>query len=221
MSENNEPLSNENETVNEPTESTGDDNKPDISVLVKQQVEENLKPIKEKLDSAYSARDEALKKLAEIEQQQKEAEKQRLKEQGKLQELAEMQLAEERAKREALEKRNVELTRDVTVKSQLANINFRNQKSREMAYGDIVKELIQDENGNWTHRSGASIEDYIQSYAENEDNKFLFQPKVSSGTGGNAPSSNQGTSGTPKSLFEMSQEEVLKLAAEGKLPRKT
>lgn len=221
MSENNEPDvkeagSNDNKENSRETPET-----PDISELVQKQVEENLKPIKEKLDSAYSARDEALRKLAEREQADREAEKKRLKEEGKLQELHELQLSEERAKREAAEKRNVELSRDVSVKGQLANLNFRNQKSREMAYTDIVKELVQDENGNWAHRSGMSIEDFIQKYAEHDDNKFLFQPKISSGTGGNAPSTTKGSSGTPKSLFEMSQEEVLKMAAEGKLRRPT
>jgi hypothetical protein len=47
----------------------------------------------------------------------------------------------------------------------------------------------------------------------------LFKPKVSSGGGSSAPSSSN-NGGTAKSLFEMSQEDVLKLAEQGKLPRR-
>jgi len=43
----------------------------------------------------------------------------------------------------------------------------------------------------------------------------LFKAKTSSGSGSSESSTS--TSSTPKSLFEMSQEEVLKLAQEGKL----
>jgi hypothetical protein len=189
-----------------------------IEKLVKERLDEQLKPIKEKLDNAYTARDEALKKAAEFEQKEKEAHKKQLEEEGKYKELYELQLAEERARREALEKRNVELTRDIRVKDALKDYDFRNSIATEMAYKEIVPQLMQDENGTWKHRSGVAIEDYIKSFASDENNSFLFKAKISSGAGttSSKPSNTASTEG--KSLFELSQEEVIKMAMEGKLP---
>jgi hypothetical protein len=218
MADNVEPIVNSEVSVDPPAEATPATLPPEMEELFSKKIEENLKPIKDKLDSAYSARDEALRKVAEYEQKEKEAEKARLKEQGKLEELYEMQLAEERAKRDALEKRNVELTRDSVVRTVLASMDFRNERSREMAYRDIVQELVQNEQGDWVHRSGLKIQDYIRGFAEQDENSFLFKPKVSSGAGGSSPSTT--TAPSEKSLFALSQEEVLKLAAEGRLPRR-
>jgi hypothetical protein len=191
---------------------------PVLEELLSKKVQESLQPIKEKLDNAFKMRDEALAKVAEFEKKEREAEKARLKEAGKLTELFEMQLAEERAAREAAEKQNVQLTRDISVKSILATLDFRNEKSREMAYKEIVEQLVRNEQGEWVHRSGINVRDYVKAYAEQEDNSFLFRPKVSSGSGGSSPSTSSSTSSKQKSLFEMSQEEVLQLAMEGKLP---
>jgi membrane protein involved in colicin uptake len=192
-----------------------------LEELLAKKVEENLKPIKEKLDSAFKARDEALRKAAELEQEKKDAEKARLREQGKLQELAERELAEERAKRETLEKRNVELTRDINVRNALAALPFRNDRASDIAYRDIVSELVQNDNGDWVHKSGVSIRDYAMAYADQSDNSFLFKQKVSSGSGGTGPAKNADSSSGKKSLFNMSQDEVIKLAMENKLPSQT
>ena len=187
-----------------------------VEKLVKEKVQESLKPIKGKLDNAYKERDEALKRLAELEQKAKEEQMKRLEEEGKYKEALELRLAEEKAKREALEKRNTELARDVRVRSALSNLGFRNERAVEIAYRDVVNNLVQDENGNWKHTSGVSIEDYIQAFAKDEDNSFLFKAKVNTG-GGTSTSVASSSTTAKKSLFEYSQEEIIKMAQEGKL----
>lgn len=213
---NNSPDEGEN-TGEEPVKKTPPEN-PDIDKLVEERAAEKLKDVKSKLDKAYNARDEALKKLAEIEQRDKEAEMKRLQEEGKFKEAYEMQAAEMKAKLEAIEKRNVELTRDLDVKNVLNGYTFRNEKAIDMAFREITDQLIRAEDGSWIHRSGLSIKDAVKAFADNEDNSFLFKQKQSSGAGGASPKPGS-TSDTAKSVFAMSQAEVLKLAAEGKLRR--
>jgi hypothetical protein len=168
------------------------------------------------MDRMAKERDEALKKAAEIEQQQKQEQIQRLEEEGKLQEALEMKLAEANAKLKVYEEENTKLNRDNVVNSQLGGLDFRNERSRQMAYRDIVEQLVQNENGTWVHKSGTTIQDFILAYSKNEDNSFLFRVKANSGAGTTT------SSGTPnvteqKSLAQMTQEEVLAMAAKGQL----
>lgn len=209
-----------NDQNNDQTQNTQNQTPPqgttvDIEKIVQERLDAALKDIKGNLDKAYGARDEALKRIAEFEQKEKEAELKRLQEEGKHKEAYELQLAEEKAKREALEKRNVELTRDIEVRNALASQPFRNDNAAEMAYREIVGQLVRNDQGVWVHRSGVGIKDYIKAFAENAENEFLFKPKTSSGSGssGGKPTDTSGT----KSLFDMSQDEVIKLAREGKL----
>ena len=187
-----------------------------VEKLVNERLEENLKPIKEKLDKAFEQRDKALEKVKEFEAQKREEELKQLEEQGKHKEAFELRLAEERAEKETLKKKNVELTRDVNVRNVLATLDLRNDRAMEMAYQDIVGQLIQNEQGTWVHRSGISVKDFIKTFAEEESNSFLFKPKVSSGAGGGPAGKPTITSGK-KSLFDMTQAEVMQLAGEGKL----
>lgn len=189
---------------------------PDIAKLVADQVAEQLKDIKSKLDNAYTQRDEALRKIAEFEEKEKQANIEKLKEEGKLKEAFDLQLAEERAKREAAEKRNTELTRDNAVRAALGGLDFRNEAASNMAYQQIIGQFIQNEQGVWVHKSGISIQDFVNNFATDENNGFLFKAKVNSGAG-TPPATNDNSGGGKKSLFEMSQAEVLKMAQEGKL----
>lgn len=195
----------------------GNSSNVNIDKLVQEKVNEALKDIKGKLDKAYGARDEALRKIAEYEQKEREAELKRLQEEGKHKEAFEMQLAEERSRREALEKRNVELTRDIEVRNVLAALPFRNSAALEMAYKEIVGTLVKTEQGAWVHNSGTSIKDYVKSFHDSEDNSFLFKPKASSGSGSSGTPSNPPAGSDKASLFSLSQEEVIKRAREGKL----
>lgn len=194
------------------------DDKDMIERLVKERVESSLKDIKGKLDNAFKARDEALRKAAELEQQEKERQTKMLEEQGKYKELYEQHLAEKAAEIAALEKRNLELSRDSTVRDALKALPFRNANASDMAYKTIVDQLIRNDKGEWVHRTGISVEDFVESYQKDENNSFLFKAKINSGGG-----SEESTTGTPstskvKSLFEIPQDQVIKMAMEGKLP---
>lgn len=191
-----------------------------VQKLVDEKVKEAVRDIKSKLDGAYSARDEAMRKLAEIENFRKQEEVKRLQEEGKHKEALEMQLAEERAQRAAYEKRVVELTRDMELRNALSTYSFRNDNAFNMAYREVVDQLVQDDKGIWKHRSGVPLKDFVRQFAEAEENAFLIKPKVSSGAGSSSTSKASTASGNleGKSVFSMSQEEVLKLAREGKLP---
>jgi hypothetical protein len=227
MSDNQNTNVDNNDNQNQNTDDNQNNNKPNVDVkpgdtpvdvakVVQEKLDEALKEIKGKLDKAYGARDEALKKVAEFEQAKKEAELQRLKEEGKHKEAYDLQLAEEKSKREAAEKRNVELTRDIDVRNALASQPFRNDNALEMAYREIVGQLVQNEQGVWVHKTGVDIRDYVKAFAENDSNSFLFKVKASSGSGSSGVNTSNNSS-EKKSLFNMSQEEVLKMAREGKL----
>lgn len=188
-----------------------------INDLVQARVDESLKEIKENLNKAYSQRDDFQKKLAEKELAEKEAIKKKLEEEGKHKELYELQIAEERSKREALEKRNTELSRDVELRQALSGKNFKNDRTTNIAFKEIVDELVKGDNGVWSHKSGLAIPAYVDKFCSDEGNAFLFTVKANSGSGTSSANGETGTNTKPKSLFAMSQAEVLKLAEEGKL----
>ena len=191
-----------------------------IEKLVQERLDNQLQPIKKNLDKAYALRDEALKKAEHLEAEKKEAELKRLEEEGNFKEAYERRLKEMSTKNETLAEQNIRLTRDIDVRQALNVLDFRNDRSYEMARKEITEQLVKNENGTWVHRSGITIQDFVKSFAEDDGNSFLFKAKVSSGSGGSGPSvSNKVSSNEKKSLFEMSQEEVIKMAEEGRLPR--
>ena len=199
------------ETPETPTENTKD-----TSNDIEQIVEERLAKMKANMDRMAKERDEALRAKAEVEKAKKEAEIARMKEEGKMQEALEMELAEAKAKLDLYEKDITSLRRDGVVNDALAGLEFRNEKSREMARREIVDNLVQNEEGQWVHTSGTSIKDYIDSYSKSEDNSFLFKVKSNSGAGTSAPSGAPNTD-AKKSIGEMTTQEVLALAAKGGL----
>jgi rRNA maturation endonuclease Nob1 len=210
-------IDNPNDTGTKGTSSTSNSSADPVEKLVESRVQEALKDIKTKLDKAYSVRDEALKKAAELEQVRKQEEIRRLQEAGKDKEALELQLAEEKAQRMAHEKRVVELTRDMELRNALGTYSFRNENAFSMAYREIVDQLTQDDKGLWKHKSGVSLKDYVRQFAEDAENAFLLKQKVSSGTGSSTVKTTESSGNGGKSIFSMSQDEVLKLAREGKL----
>ena len=192
----------------------------DVSVqkLVEAQVAEALKDIKDKLNKAYEARDTAIKEKAELERREKEANLKRMEEEGKHKEVLELRLAESNAALEVANKRITELTRDVEVREALGGLPFRNEKAAKVAYKEVVDALVQDDKGVWRHKSGVSIRDYVEAFSKDEDQAFLFKTKTSSGAGTSTTTTTTETK--PGSLFAMKQEDVLKMAAEGKLPKR-
>lgn len=188
---------------------------------VEQAVKEALADLKGKLDGSYAARDEALKKVAEFEAKQREEELKRLEEAGKHKEAYELREATMKAELDILKKRNVELSRDQVLRAELAQLDFRSKRTQDIAFGEIIPQLIQDADGKWVHKSGKGIGDFLADYAADEELAFLFKPKASSGTGTSSSGFTTGTGGGDKtSVFKMSQAEVLKRAAAGKLPQR-
>jgi len=185
-----------------------------IAKIVQEKVDASLTDIKGKLDNAFAARDEALRKVAEFEAKEKEANIKRLEDEGKHKEAYELKLAEERAAKEVLMKRVTELSRDVSVRDALKGYSFRNDNASEMAYREIVAQLVQNEQGSWVHRSGVSIKEFAEAFSKGDEHSFLFKPKASSGAGTTTATST--APGEVKSLFQLPQSEVLKMAAEGK-----
>ena len=191
-------------------------NDPTVKEFISAQVTEALKPIKGSLDKAYEARDQALQKAKQLEDEKRAAELKKLEEEGKHKEAYELKLAEERAEKELLKKRNVELTRDLEVRNVLNAMPFRNDNALEMAYREIVGQLVENDKGVWVHSSGVSIRDFAKQFQSNDANEFLFKPKTSSGTGTtHARTANQEK--TIKSINDLPQDEVLRLIREGKL----
>ena len=189
-----------------------------IAKLVQEGIDKALAPIKENLNSAYSARDEALKQVAEFEQQKKDAEIQRLKDEGQHKEAFEKEMAEAKAREAALEKRNTELTRDVELRSALSATKFRSENAAEMAFKEIAAQLVKGEDGNWVHKSGVAIKDFTNTFTADEANAFLLEQKPNTGTGSQQTKTTPVNVNEGKSLFSLPQSEVLKMAEEGKLP---
>ena len=191
-----------------------------VKKLIEDGIAESLKPIKEKLDGAFAQRDAALAKVAEFERKAREDELKRLQDEGKHKEAYDLQLAEERAKREALEKENVNLTRNLNVRNVLSGLPFRSENALEMAYEKITKDLIRNDKGVWVHKSGVSMKDFITAFHADEANEFLFKTKASSGSGSSTTRTAPTGEKKVESLFAIPQAEVLKLAEEGKLPQR-
>ena len=191
-----------------------------VSKLVSDKLDSTLKPIKEKLDSAFKQRDDALARLAILEQKEKEANLKQMEAEGKWKEAADLRLAEEKAKNAALEKQNTELSRDVAVRDALKSYTFRNDKAADMAFREITSNLVQNDQRQWVHRSGVSIRDFCDAFSKDEEQSFLFKAKPNSGAGttgsGAGNTGNAGDTNKNASLFKKSQAEVLKMAAEGK-----
>lgn len=212
------------ETVNEAEAEAVDTQKEDKSVETKEApkddlesiVEERLAKMKANMDRMAKERDEALKAKEEVERAKKDAEITRMKEEGKMQEALEMELAEAKAKLDLYQKDITSLRRDGVVNDALSGLDFRNEKSREMARREIVDNLTQNENGEWVHTSGNSIKDFVESYSKSEDNSFLFKVKTNSGAGTSTPAGAPSTD-VNKSVGEMSTQEILAKAAKGQL----
>ena len=187
---------------------------------VEDELGQRLAKMKSNMDRMSKERDDALKKAAELEKKEKDAQIKSLEEEGKYKEASELKIKDLEAKLKVYEEENVKLNRDGAVHGLLTSLDFRNEKSRQMAFHDIVAQLVQNESKQWVHQSGTfdSLKDFVENYSKNEDNSFLFKPKLNSGAG--TVQANSPTKPIPssnKTLSEMTQDEVLQMAASGKL----
>lgn len=196
-----------------------------IKAKVAEQVAEQLKDIKSKLDGSFAARDAALKKAEALEKKERDAQLKVLEEAGKHKEVFDLKLVEEQAKYADLESKynslvetNLDLTRNSSLREQLRSIEFKNDKASDMAFNSIITEIIKDDKGNWVHRTGMSIKDYVTAFAKDDANSFLLKPKTS--TGGGSQQTGTKTSGSSTTLIGKTSAELLALASEGKLSKK-
>jgi len=212
----------ENENTNMDLDNTEDNavatpTQEELSKMVESRVAEELSSIKEKLNSAYASRDEAVKKAVAYEEEKKTLQISQLEEEGKHKEAADIKLAELSARLSERDKQITELTRDSVVREALRGLDFRNDTAADFAYRDVVSQLTQNENGQWVHRTGASIKDFISNFRKDEDKEFLFRPQQSSGVGQQANQTPTGGFDSNKPLSEMSVEELMAAAAAGHL----
>jgi vacuolar-type H+-ATPase subunit I/STV1 len=198
-------------------EETADETKqPDIKQLVDQEVSKAISNIKSNLDNAYKERDEALSQIEKIKVEKRQAEISSLEQQGKHSEAMQMKLNEMNAKLEAYEQKNIELSRDNAVRTQLNSLNFKSEKAANMAYSDIVKSLKKDALGNWVNENGASIDETVSNYAKDDNNEFLFSVKANMGSGITPAKPSTGT--TPvSSIKDMTTDEMLNAVSKGQI----
>jgi len=210
-------MSNENEFNNEANveQQAPAMDSAELAKIVQAQVDEQLSGIKEKLNSAYSQRDEAVSKAVAFEEEKKAATIGRLEQEGKHKEASDLKMAEMSAKLEARDKQITHLTRDSAVRDALKGLDFRNDTAADFAYRDVVDQLTQNAEGMWVHRTGSSIKDFIDSFRKDDDKEFLFKPKQSSGTGQQATSVATGGFDSNKSITDMSTDEIMAAAAAG------
>jgi hypothetical protein len=196
----------------EEEEEEEEDLSPELSEKVKALVAKETKRLKAMVDRAYTERDEALKAQKLKEQEARDAETAKLKEEGKLAEAHERELADRDAEISALQERLVKLTRDNEVRDLLAGYEFRTARAAKNAQRDIVEELVQNDKGEWQHKSGTSIAKFVEAFFKEKDNEFYLKPKTNKGGGFDQPK--KPDTDSKKSVFDMSQDEVLKRAAE-------
>ena len=124
---------------------------------------------------------------------------------------------------EAANNQIIQLTRDAAVRDAVSDIKFKNPRAAQMAQSDILSQLIRTEEGQWVHKTGVSIKDFVDLYVKDENNLFLIETKVTSGggyTGGNTSGAGFDTNSlVGKKLSELSGAQVMALAAAGKLPK--
>lgn len=197
--------------------------KDEFDAALKDAVSDALSEFKTKMDAldkdrkAAIARAEKLERsAAEEEAKRKDEEAERLKADGKALEALELKLSEQNKVIEQLRNANVSLTRDAQLKSYLAVLPFKNARALDMAYRDIVGEL-EEKDGQWLHKSGTTLQAYVGGFAASPDQAFLFKQPPTSGSRASGDPSTGGAEGSVP-LSKLPQTELLRLAAEGKLP---
>jgi len=139
----------------------------------------------------------------------REAEIAALEKDGKALEAAKKRAEDLEAEIEQTRAENTKLKRDQVLDSELVSVPFRNSKMRTLARRELLDDLVQDEDGEWTTKSGSTIAQAVIAYVEDEDNAALFKTKINSGADtdspGKAPLKDE-----PKSILDIPQAEMLK-----------
>jgi hypothetical protein len=184
--------------------------------LLKQMVADELKQMKTNVDKAYKKMDELTRDNTRLKEDAQSRQRKQLEDEGKHFEAAKLTIAELQEREKILNEKLTAITRDRELERHLSSYDFRNDFARETAFKTILPELVQDEDGSWVHKSGASINDYLKAFAKDPNKDFLFKPKENSGAGSNSNKSSASTT-RPKKLSGLTTEELLQLADSGKL----
>jgi len=184
--------------------------------LLKQMVADELKQMKANVDKAYKQLDSITRENTRLKSEAQDKQRKQLEDEGKHFEAAKLKNAELEETNKILQERLTSLTRDRELERHLGSLDFRNDYARETAFKNILPELVQDSDGSWVHKSGASINDYLKTFAKDPNKDFLFKPKDNSGAGSTS-AKNSAAANRPKSLKSLTTEELLGLADSGKL----
>jgi hypothetical protein len=219
---------NDNDLDNGQAQTSGDNSAVDSSStslseehkkLLQTMVEDQLSKMKKSMDKMASERDAAIREKARLEEAAREAKVKQLEEDGKIVESLQMKLTAKDEKLNILQERLDRVTRDNLVSASLRGIEFRHQRAADLAEKSIIDQLVKDKDGNWVHRSGASVADFIKAYFTDEENTFLLKPKLNQGTNG-PDSGGQAVdkkNTRPKTLEGLSSAQLLELARNGAL----
>lgn len=183
--------------------------------LVKAAVDEELAKIKANLDKAYKKVEETTRENVRLKEAQNEKKRKDLESEGKHAEAAKLRVAELEEQNKILNERLLSTTRDRTLEGHLAALPFRNEYARQSVFRDVLADLVQDDDGVWVHKTGASIPEYLKTIAKDPEKEFLFKQKDNQGTG--QPPKGNGSGQRPKSITGLSTEELLALAEKGLL----
>jgi vacuolar-type H+-ATPase subunit I/STV1 len=193
-----------------------------LKKLIEKETETRLAKAKQGLDKSYSKLDEIKKENEKLKSDMKALERKRLTEEGKHLEVANAKLSDLTEENRVLKERLTALTRDRELERHLSSLDFKNDSARSSAFKTIISDLVHDEeNSEWVHKSGVSIEEFIKAFSKDPNNDFYFKVKDSNGAGSSSRKEQGGNKPRPASLKGLSTEEVIALAAAGKLGKYT
>lgn len=185
--------------------------------LLKQMVADQLKSMKANVDKAYKKLDELTKENTRLKADASDKQRKQLESDGKHLEASRLRVTELEEQLKISNERLTKLSRDRELDSHLGSLDFRNDVARETAFTRIIQDLVQDDDGSWVHSSGASIADYIKSFAKDPNNDFFFKPKENNGAGTSSKKLSAAAGKRPAKISGLTTEELLKLAEEGRL----
>lgn len=184
--------------------------------LVEKLVAERLKGMKSNIDKAFREKEVLARENARLKADQEEGKRKKLEDEGKHVEAARLRVAEVEELNKVLTERLTAATRDKEVDRAIGALNFRNDYAKEVAVKSIIEDLVQDDDGVWVHKSGASLADYVKTFAKDPTKDFLFKPKENNGAG-TTGAKGGANGGKPKTVIGMSTEELLAAAKAGQL----
>jgi len=199
---------------------------PDFQKILEERIKQELKPMKENMNRMAKERDEAQKEAAKLKEKRRAEEIQSLEEAGKHEEAFKARITDLEAERDGLKDQLTNLTRNQTLNDALGTIEgkeFRHARAKEMAFETILPQLVQDKDGQWMHKSGVSIKDYVSTFVNSDDYEFLFKKPQNQGAGVNNSGKEPGGMDLGKDGIRgiRDPQKLMQLAAQGKLGKKT